>query len=275
LATGNVFNPQSANFIFTDPDLIDEYRLMSPMSLLRNSRLALFARIAVKQPSAVVSILNIMWDIPRGWVAAVKSDLQWFSYAGHLLFPPAQVSNIFASLSGAAGGVFIKKVRAYAATRFANFDVPFVVRSLAPPMFLPSTCPHCSKVFAGYQRMALHMKVVHDILDPVHMLVDDVFCPVCLLYFHNRVRLLNHLKYRSSVCRLNLVLQGPLLSSERARELDIACRAHRRELYAKGLRAHAALFPVVRLHGPLPPAVVLDHLASHHHLLGIGRRYYS
>ncbi len=90
---------------------------------------------------------------------------------------------------------------------------------------LPSTCPHCSKVFATYQRMALHMKVVHDVLDPVHKLVNSVFCPVCLLYFHNRVRLLNHLKYRSPLL--------PVAVSEHVtsvRDFLIAARAKKKRV---------------------------------------------
>ena len=47
------------------------------------------------------------------------------------------------------------------------------------------------------------------------------------------------------------------------------------ELYAKGLRAHSALAPALRLHGPLPPAVVFDANLSSHHVLGVGRWYYS
>ena len=131
------------------------------------------------------------------------------------------------------------------------------------------------KVFANYQRMAVHRRVVHSHVDPVDLLVDGVHCPVCMLYFHNRIRLLNHLKYRSSVCRLNLMLAGPLISPERALELDRESRSLRRELYAKGLRAHSALAPVLRLQGPLPPAVVFDAKLSDHHVLGAGRRYYS
>ena len=121
----------------------------------------------------------------------------------------------------------------------------------------------------------MHRSVVHGFVDPVNCLVDSAHCPVCMLYFHNRVRLLNHLKYRSSVCRLNLTLAGPLITVDAARTLDVACRELRRELYAMGLRAHAARAPVFRLPGPLPPAVVFDDLSSRHHVLGIGRRHYS
>ena len=75
----------------------------------------------------------------------------------------------------------------------------------------------------------------------------------CLPFvFHNRIRVLNHLKYRSTVCRLNLTLLGPIIDTDRAYVLDSECRLIRNSLRRKGLRAHAATDPVFRLCGPLP-----------------------
>ncbi len=88
--------------------------------------------------------------------------------------------------------------------------------------------------------------------------VDSVHCPVCMIYFHNRFRVLNHLKYRSSVCRLNFMVAGPLINNSQSDFLDEECRIIRRELYATGLRAHAATAPCFRLCGPLPPPLIID-----------------
>ncbi len=73
---------------------------------------------------------------------------------------------------------------------------------------------------------------------------------MCMLYFHNRIRVLNHVKYRSHVCRVNLLLGGPVLSPPEAIAMDEEARELRRSLYAKGLRAHSATAPVFRLTGP-------------------------
>ena len=100
--------------------------------------------------------------------------------------------------------------------------------------------------------MALHRRIVRDFVDPIHVHIHTVHCPVCMLYFHNRVRVLNHLKYRSKVCRLSLLLQGPCISKDEAQSLDVDCREEKRKLYALGLRAHAATNPVFRLTGPIP-----------------------
>ncbi len=92
--------------------------------------------------------------------------------------------------------------------------------------------------------MALHRRIKHDYANPIHTHVHTVHCPMCMLYFHNRVRVLNHLKYRSRACRLALLLHGPCISKETALSLDGEFRAEKRRLYALGLRAHAASTPV-------------------------------
>ena len=95
------------------------------------------------------------------------------------------------------------------------------------------------------------------------------------MYFHNRSRLLNHLKYRSHVCRLNVLLGGSLISAEEAREIAVELREGNRALYARGLRPYAATEQVFRLVGPLPPPIVDPDRQSTHHLLGVGRRHYG
>ncbi len=100
--------------------------------------------------------------------------------------------------------------------------------------------------------MALHRRTVHDFIDPVHVHVHTVHCPVCMQFFHNRTRILNHLKYRSRVCCLSLVMQDPRTTKDEAQSLDVACREGKRKLYALGLRGHAATNPVFRLAGPIP-----------------------
>ena len=161
-------------------------------------------------------------------------------------------------------------------SKFANFDVPVSVPSVAPPLFLNSHCLECGKTFSSYQRLALHRKKKHGIRDPVDCLVNSVHCLVCMKFFHNRVRLLNHLKYRSSLCRLNLILAGPLITAEEAEVLDEGCRDMRKRMYALGLRAHTATEPAFRLCGPLPLPLVLSNNkhSNNCHILGFGRNHY-
>ena len=133
------------------------------------------------------------------------------------------------------------------------------------------------RAFSPVLRLAPHRKIKHGARDPVYLLVGSVHCPVCMVYFHNRVRVLNHLKYRSTVCRLNLKMSGPVINVEQADELDEGCRELRRSRYAAGLRAHAACAePCFRLCGPLPLPLIID--GNKHtnkcNVLGFGPNYH-
>ena len=248
---------------------------MSPMVIIRQARLSLFARLVAKRPECILELCRAFWDVDCGWFSALRSDLAWFPCSS--FFSGSSCLDV-PSLWGAVAlspAAFARSVRRFAATRFANFDVPTAIPSIAPPLFFNSYCTDCGKCFNTYQKLALHKKVKHGLRDPVNALVDDVFCPVCLLFFHDRIRLLNHLKYRSLICRMNLLAQGPLISSERADELDVECRVLRRSRYAAGLRAHTTVLPVFRLQGPLPLPVSYVHVSSNTHILGNGRRHYG
>ncbi len=69
------------------------------------------------------------------------------------------------------------------------------------------------------------------------------------------------------------------MSEEKALELDVAAREGRRVLYSKGLGPEAAVAPVVRLSGPIPPFIENSDrdFPVHHrsHLLGYGRRHFG
>ena len=138
-----------------------------------------------------------MWGDDFGWVSALRSDLKWFSYSGMLPSPPEDIPALFDSVAIDYRS-FIRSVRRYSLTKFGNFDVPSSIPSLAPSIFFNSYCLDCGKTFSSHQRLALHRKIKHGARDPVDLLVDTVHCPVCMVYFHNRVRVLNHLKYRSA-----------------------------------------------------------------------------
>ena len=96
---------------------------------------------------------------------------------------------------------------------------------------------------------------------------------MCLKEFWTRERVLNHIKYRSKVCRLNLHLRGPCLSEQEADALDFACASSNVDLYRQGRRRHHVSKPSIRLPGPLLAVVLPEDLLSEHHPLGVGRNY--
>ncbi len=222
----------------------------------------------------LVPLLRVVFDFDFGWLSAVRSDLAWFACSGSLPCPYDDLSAVFDYISVSSKS-FLSSLRAYSVTPFANFDVPKLFPAIAPPIFNLLVCPECNKTFNSLQQLNLHRKRVHDFLHPVHMLIDTVFCPVCLLFFHTRVRALNHIKYRSSICRISLEQLGPSISRDAAVALDLEARPSNRKLYSLGLRAHAASDPVFRLSGPLRAPLFFSAAHGNVHILGNGRRHYS
>ena len=120
-------------------DLIDKYGLVSPMVMIRQSKLSLLARLAAKRPKCIVDLLGTIWDRDCGWVYAVRKDRAWFSCSGFFSSPLfADAPFVFDTIS-ASPSVFVRAVRRYASSRFANFDVRAPIPSVAPPLFLNST----------------------------------------------------------------------------------------------------------------------------------------
>ena len=112
-------------------------------------------------------------------------------------------------------------------------------------------CPEYGKHFASVQCLMTHRSCAYNYVHSIHRVINDVLCPVCMLNFHKCTRLLSHLRYRSHVCRSNLLLFSPIISEEETRLLEEDERAYNRSLYAKGIRSHAAQLLVFRLVGPL------------------------
>ncbi len=159
-------------------------------------------------------------------------------------------------------------------SKFVNLDVPLNFPKFREPIEIPAQCPECFQDISSSQRMLAHRSRKHDYINPIHAYVNNAFCPICM-YFHNRTRVLNHIKYRSQVCKGNLIMQGPIISIDEARALDEEHREEKRELYSQGYRAHAACQPVFRLVGPLPYSILTDdNMSSKHHTLGKGRNHH-
>ena len=105
------------------------------MVIIRQARLSLLARLAAKRPTCILSILGAIWDKDVGWVSAVRGDLLWFSCASYFADPLfVSVPHAFESISASPCG-FVRAVKKFSATKFANFDVPMAIPSVAPQCF--------------------------------------------------------------------------------------------------------------------------------------------
>ena len=104
---------------------------------------------------------------------------------------------------------------------------------------------------------------------------EETHCTVCMKMFWSRERVVNHIRYRSKICRDQFALGPPLYSPEQADVFDLAGAKDHRDLIHKGGRRHKAGLPCVQLHGPLLPITTLGPgTSSSHHPLGRGQQYY-
>eukprot|EP00973_Karenia_brevis_P064024 8897538-Karenia_brevis.AAC.1 len=60
-----------------DEDVIRQLGLMSPIALIKWSRLCLFSRIASKAPIEIFCVLASLSSYDKSWIHAVSSDLKW------------------------------------------------------------------------------------------------------------------------------------------------------------------------------------------------------
>ena len=145
-------------------------------------------------------------------------------------------------------------------------------------------CPECNDICKSRQALAVHRAKRHQWRRPERLFVDSTTCPVCLVDFQTRTRVINHIAEKSAVCRLNIVICGTAMSIEQADALDADERERVQVLKRRGLRAHHVEVPCCRVPGPLNMILPLptDDAAAEdrqlqnplrHHPLGIGRRW--
>ena len=277
--SGNYHSNPSGKPVLSDRDMLFEYELMSPMTIIRIARLMLFGRLAVKAPLILTSLVRDMSCLDRGWSYEVWNDLKWLA-----------LSPDFESCSGFSFcqwfnyvkehfKSFKRLVNKFVKSRIANIPVDDApderitnVCAVAPVF----QCSLCSLSFDTFQKSSLHSFKAHGIRNLWRLLIGHhLHCPICLKQFWSRERLINHVRYRSKVCKLNLQIRGPVVTEAEALGIDEACAAEHVQLYRKGKRRHHVLDPVIRLHGPLLSIFQPEGVEpSVHHPLGNGHNYY-
>ena len=111
-------------------------------------------------------------------------------------------------------------------------------------------CSLCEYSCDTDQKLSLHNFSKHRVLDPIRCYVNTTFCTVCLVEFHQRENVLNHIRRGRTPCKRQLLLAGPLISADEADAIDLSLRSHNCCLQKKGLRRHSLVAPCVRLQGP-------------------------
>ena len=276
--TGHYFDNPSGNSIISDSDLLYMYEVMSPHTMIRVSRLTFFARIAVKAPVALLQVIRCCADGQKGWLQALLTDLRWASLSEHLGHCASFNFEQWLEYVGSNPRLFKRSVKQFSTSRFANsHESGPSSQKLCPPCSQSSyACTECDKTFVSFQPLSLHMFKLHGSRNIWRLYVGHhVHCCVCLKQFWTRERLLNHVRFRSSTCKHNLRLRGPIIDEAQACELDKSEALLNVQLQRAGRRRHFVDEPVTRLSGPLLPILLPPgKTASSHHQLGRGHNYF-
>ena len=263
-----------------------ENNLLLPENLIRRMRLSLFARLVRKQVTAVCDLVFSTQFMKNTWAASVLDDLKVFSFLElHSFFTPGQAYSSleewrreFLELSiGQARKIIsvscahplINLPRELGEDELGNsglVDLDPTTRSL---------CDICQRAFPTAQALSVHMFKAHGKKSVWRQYVgEELHCIVCLKMFWSRERVVNHIRYRSKICRDQLGLCPPPYTQEEADMFDRAVAQDNRALHHVGNRRHKVVSPCVQLEGPVPPITILcPGTSSSHHPLGRGQNY--
>ena len=167
---------------------------------------------------------------------------------------------------------WFRSVRKFCKSPYANIVSQWADSLQLKVISDPIECQLCGEIKMSYQAYSVHMSRCHTVKSKYRMYVDGHVCKVCLVNFGTRERCINHVRYRSKVCKFNYLLRGPVMSEIDASLMDALDHEDNRKLYATGKRRHQALCPCVRAHGPLRP--LINERSSSHHALGFGHNYH-
>ena len=231
-------------------------------------------RVASRAPPALQALLCQARPCPSSWLRALEEDLKWFVTAGG---DDTRLSGRTLPQWWAAFRIeplafrkaFLRVARSASVRQTGAWAITVAQRALVEQ----HPCHLCENVFATRQAFAVHDFKAHGNSAAVRWHVSTTFCPVCLLEFHARDHVIAHYG-QSSVCRCNLLLGQPRLSSEEFEGLQACAAAQVKALKACGRSRFYAALPCFRLHGPLPSSVSPD-ADPRGHPLGHGRKWHS
>jgi len=278
--TGNTYDKSNLKPMLSDIDMLYEHNLISPTTILRFARLSLLCRLCVKAPEFLFSMIEAIAQFKGSWTSTVLGDLRWLAVSSHfcgcMTFTLAQWCERISDNPKC----FRRHLNEFVLLRIANIpdtSDKSAAACLATPTF--HCCDVCSSddtKFTTFQRLCLHMFKKHGYKNIWRRYVYmHTHCPVCLKRFWSRERLINHLRYRSKICRYNIQMRGFQCTEEQACEIDLLELENHSRLQKCGKRRHAAKEPVIRLHGPLLQVILPDTVrASTHHALGYGHNHF-
>ena len=256
----------------TDDEVISELKVMCPLTMIRAKRICLFGKVLFDP--LLLALIRDLVSVKDSWAHTIMCDLAW------LALIPGFRSCVNYSLDQWIGRItdvglkaFKKGVNKACRLEYANLVTHWAATPAMESAGAMHMCKVCNKACKSFQARSVHEYLAHGIKCVERLYVDGTQCQICLKEFWSRERHLNHIRYRSPVCKENLLLRPPCHSNVEADRLDETDKELHRSLLAKGARRHTATRRCVQASGPLLPIVADPENISVHHPLGKGHRY--
>ena len=210
-------------------------------SIVLQKRLAYYPKLARRQPTALVALLQTQCSSDRlPWVRQAIGDLDFvYQNVGVLSLPPPQSEpRVWVEFMLQEE---IEWKRAVESCTFVHSKLDASADGMSPAAahgaHVCLLCDTPQPAFCSPKALASHQRVKHGIRNPMRAFAEaDGRCPVCRTLFHTRLRLLAHLSdERRPKCR-DALMAGAVqpLSARRILELDALDKVARRDAHRLG-----------------------------------------
>lgn len=256
-----------------DDDVICQHGFICPRTMLRLARLSLLCRIIRKSPPGLLELIRAQAATrpKRGWVSSLHDDFLWLRHCEDFMQCKSFDVSPWLDHLGHDINASLSKIRKFCHSPFANIMANWADAPVLKVFAAPIQCQVCGHTSKSHQAHAVHLASKHAIKCKFRRFVDGPVCRIRLKNFGTRVRCINHAK-KCLVCKMNLLIRGPVISQAEADELNAAECQRNVKLYAAGRRSHHAEVPCIQGCGPLLPIIASQ--PSSHHALGVGHNFY-
>ena len=247
---------KSLNHSITDDEILQSLEVLAPLSMLKLVRINFFARVITKVSPRLLKLLYVARSAPRSWLSSVQADLNFLCahdnrFGEWSSAPMSKWVGLFQNNPARA----LRAVEATLGSESANSRQAWATTRKLAQLGQAFPCEACGQNFSTKQQLATHIYRQHGVKHPARYLVDGTSCPICLLEFHTRTRLIAHIANKSTVCFSNLKCRMQPLSEAVIAQMDdeakVCEKANKRSGWRRG-RAHE---PCIRLSGPLWPII--------------------
>ena len=259
---------KNKSWVLNDDEIISELDVMCPLTIIRARRLCLFPRICC-DPFLLLLTQKLV-GISKSWASALWSDLQWLTFFPCFQHCDAWTLVEWSNFVQGNRRSYQKSVMKTCSLKLANVVSQWAVSPAIAVLGETHICNFCEASFRTRQALAVHRFKVHGAKSIERQYLHGTQCPICLVEFWTRERVVNHVRYRSKVCRENLLVRPPELTPLQADHLDELEQESVRKMQSCGNRRHKADQPCAQAAGPLLPIVLDPDRVSAHHPLGKG-----